>query len=315
MVRKTKKTEKLNVPASTFSSLCTLYVEHCLHSVVFANELPFWCIKQKESLFSPINLIYLYNILHCLSTMSIKQRVVQNLQFTQHHKLILLVFVLILLSFRFSSLFGSEPESSPSYRNVQEKYEDLLMKNPVRLPSLEVFSLALKGFHNLKEERGVLNKNFLTIIDFSLSSNVKRLWVINVNNNQVLFHDLVAHGMNSGNEFATKFSNIPQTNMSSLGFFVTGSTYYGKHGLSLYLNGMDKGFNHNAKKRAIVMHGAKYVSFDFIKKYGRLGRSFGCPSVSLDVYQDVIQTIAEGSCLFIYYPDQEFLSRSVLLKQ
>ncbi len=215
----------------------------------------------------------------------------------------------------FFNLSASEPEKAPSYLNVQEIYEDLLMKNPVRLPSVEVFSLALQGFNNLKEEQGELSKDILTIIDFSLSSNDKRLWVINVKNNKVLFYDLVAHGINSGNEFATKFSNVPQTNMSSLGFFITGNTYHGKHGLSLYLKGMDKGYNHNAKKRAIVMHGATYVSYDFIKKYGRLGRSFGCPSVSMDIYQDVIQTIAEGSCLFIYYPDEEFLNHSVVLNQ
>jgi len=247
--------------------------------------------------------------------MSGKQTVAQNLQFNQHHRFILPLFIVILFCSHFLKLVASEPEKAPSYLNVQEKYEDLLIKNPLKLPSLEVFSLALQGFKNLKEEKELLNKDILTIIDFSLSSNDKRLWVINVKNNEVLFYDLVAHGINSGNEFATKFSNIPRTNMSSLGFFVTGSTYYGKHGLSLYLNGMDEGYNHNAKKRAIVMHGAKYVSSDFIKKHGRLGRSFGCPSVSLDIYQDVIQTIAEGSCLFIYYPDQEFLRHSVVLNQ
>ena len=123
----------------------------------------------------------------------------------------------------------------------------------------------------------------------------------------------MAHGKKSGNKYAKKFSNLPNSNESSIGFYITGETYTGKHGLSLRLDGMDKGFNDNARKRAIVMHGAKYVSGDFIKKYGRLGRSLGCPSLSMNIYKDVIDTIRDGSILFIYSPGNEFIIKSSVL--
>jgi hypothetical protein len=130
---------------------------------------------------------------------------------------------------------------------------------------------------------------------------------------KVLFHDLVAHGRNSGDNFAGKFSNTPNSNMSSLGFYVTGDTYTGKHGLSLYLNGMDPDFNDKARERSIVIHGADYVSQNFIRKYGRLGRSFGCPALSMESYKSIIDTICQGSCLFIYYPDEGFVRQSTVL--
>lgn len=223
-------------------------------------------------------------------------------------------FFLVFLLFQ-GTAFGSEPENPRFNLDMKMAYEDMLMKNQGRLPSFDAYSLAFKGFKNLKTNQENVKKDILTIIDFTMSSNEKRLWVIDMKNNKVLFNDLVAHGVNTGNEFARKFSNVPNTNMSSMGFFITGETYHGKHGLSLFLNGMDKGFNHNARKRAIVMHGANYVSSDFIKKYGRLGRSFGCPSVSMDIYKEVINTLAGGSCLFIYYPDQEFLKKSIVLNK
>lgn len=192
-------------------------------------------------------------------------------------------------------------------------FHDLKQNNPGKLPSFDAFSLAFKGYNNLRATTEELKKQLLTIVDFSLASSEKRLWVIDLAHKKVLFNDLVAHGRNSGNTFAKKFSNIPNTNMSSLGFYITGKTYHGKHGLSLFLNGMDKEYNTNARKRAIVMHGANYVSQDFVKKYGRLGRSLGCPSLSMDIYQDVIETIREGSCLFIYFPDKQFVAKSSTL--
>lgn len=192
-------------------------------------------------------------------------------------------------------------------------YEQLYQSANANLPAFNVFALTMKGFNNMKNGQVSIKKEIITIIDFRLSSNEKRLWTIDLQKQKILFHELVAHGMNTGNEYARKFSNTPHTNMSSLGFYVTGGTYHGKHGLSLFLNGVDQGFNHHARKRAIVMHGANYVSEAFIEKYGRLGRSFGCPAVSMDVCQQIIPTIAEGSCLFIYYPDKEFLQKSVVL--
>ena len=205
---------------------------------------------------------------------------------------------------------GSDKEASRITDRIF--YDELALEGIMVLPSYEVFSIALKGYNNLKNKSGI-RKNILTIVDFSMPSSEKRLWVIDVETRKVLFNDLVAHGRNSGDDIATEFSNTPNTNMSSIGFFITGETYTGMHGLSLYLDGMDKDFNNNARSRAIVIHGADYVSLDFIKKYGRLGRSFGCPSLSLDIYKPVINTICDGSCLFIYYPDQEFLNKSSVL--
>lgn len=182
-----------------------------------------------------------------------------------------------------------------------------------QMPSFEAFSAGLKGFNNLKSNQKALKKDILTLIDFSLDSTQKRFWVINLKTKKVLFNDLVAHGQNSGLKFAKSFSNASDTHMSSLGFYLTGGTYFGKHGLSLFLNGMDDNFNNNARKRSIVMHGAEYVSEDFVKKHGRLGRSWGCPAVSMNIYKDVIGAIKDGSCLFIYYPDKNYFASSSIL--
>jgi hypothetical protein len=192
-------------------------------------------------------------------------------------------------------------------------YDVLYSDSLITLPSSDVFTLALRGYENLK--KAGLKKDFLSIIDFSIPSTAKRLWIIDVENKKVLFHELVAHGRNTGDNIAGKFSNIPNSNMSSLGFYLTGETYTGRHGLSLYLDGMDSEFNNNARARAIVIHGADYVSEDFIKTNGRLGRSFGCPALSTESYKTIIETISNGSCLFIYYPDEEYLQKSTLLNQ
>jgi hypothetical protein len=180
------------------------------------------------------------------------------------------------------------------------------------LPSAAVFSLAMKGYTGLKNS-GKVKKDILTIIDMSLPSTEKRLWVIDMDSRKVLFNELVAHGKNTGDNMAGKFSNTPASNMSSLGFYVTGETYTGSNGLSLCLDGMDDSYNDNARKRAIVMHGAKYVCSEYITKYGRIGRSFGCPALSNEACKPVIDAISQGSCLFIYYPDEEYLRNSRVL--
>ena len=192
-------------------------------------------------------------------------------------------------------------------------YTELNDMNQADLPSEEVFNIAFKGYKALKTEPGTLKKDIITVIDFSLPSTKKRLWIIDLNTKTVLFNDYVAHGRNSGDDMAVSFSNDSGSNMSSIGFYLTGETYNGKHGLSLRLEGMEGEFNSNARNRAIVMHGADYVSADFIEKYGRLGRSLGCPSVSMDIHEQVINTIKEGTALFIYYPDPVFLKKSQLL--
>lgn len=179
----------------------------------------------------------------------------------------------------------------------------------------EVFSKALTGFENLKKA-GLLTdeSHLLTVCDFSMSSNTKRLWVIDLNDKKVLFNSLVAHGKNTGEEFATNFSNTESSRQSSMGFYITDATYQGDNGYSLRLLGMDKGFNDAAYKRAIVMHGADYVSDAFAAMHKRIGRSWGCPAIPRELSQSMINTIKGRNLLFIYYPDQNYLSSSEWLK-
>lgn len=187
-----------------------------------------------------------------------------------------------------------------------------MLGNEVSKPEYEVFKQALTGFFNLKGENKV-SKNLLTIIDFSLSSNLERMWVLDINKMEVVHRSLVAHGRNSGDEFARYFSNKPSSYQSSLGFYLTDNIYHGKHGLSLYLEGLEPGINDKARERAIVMHSADYVSEDFIRNYGRLGRSLGCPSIPLENHKEIIEKLSGRSCLYIHYPDAEYLQTSHLL--
>lgn len=179
-------------------------------------------------------------------------------------------------------------------------------------PGYEVLRKAVTGFFNLESDNRI-KKNILTIIDFSLSSNLDRLWIIDLNRQEVVHSSLCAHGRNSGDEYACSFSNTPSSYKSSLGFYVTGDTYTGKHGLSLLLDGVEPGINDKARERAIVMHGADYVSRDFISRNGRLGRSFGCPSIPLEDHEKIINMLSGQSCLYIYFPDNAYLKNSSLL--
>ena len=191
-------------------------------------------------------------------------------------------------------------------------YETIDFKNEER-PSYSLFEKALNGYYHLKNSR-IANKSILTIIDFTRPSHLKRLWVIDVDRKLLLFHCLTAHGKNSGESMATSFSNTPNSNKSSLGFFVTGKTYIGKHGTSLKLKGLEPGINDQAEARAIVMHGADYVSEHYIKKYGRLGRSFGCPAVPHELHEKIIETVSNGSCLFIFHDSIDYNQASEFAK-
>lgn len=199
---------------------------------------------------------------------------------------------------------NSETESELIYNNLHsDKYA---------LPKFESFKEALKGFYKLKE-KGIVRKNILTLIDFSMSSNTKRLWVIDLDSNTILYNSLVAHGRNTGEEFAKSFSNVAQSFKSSLGFYLTGEIYFGKHGKSLRLDGLEKGINSNARQRAVVVHGAEYVSKSFIQNNKRLGRSLGCPAIPLEITDELIKTIKDKTCLFIYYPSKTYKLASKLL--
>jgi hypothetical protein len=183
---------------------------------------------------------------------------------------------------------------------VENVYGSLHSEN-LALPNKGSFLKALEGFYKLRSQ-GLVTKDILTLVDFSLSSNVKRLWVIDLATNTILFNSLVAHGRNTGEEYANNFSNSNESNMSSLGFYATGEIYNGKHGMSLKLDGLQKGLNDHARSRAVVMHGADYVSEDFIQHNHRLGRSLGCPAIPQALTGKIINVIKGKSCLFIYHP-------------
>ena len=178
----------------------------------------------------------------------------------------------------------------------------------------EVFDLALKGFNKLEGSGKIPNEDKITIVDFSQPSNQKRLYVIDLNRKQILFQSFVSHGRGSGELWAKSFSNQPSSYKSSPGFYVTEETYTGHNGYSLRLDGLEKGINDNARNRDIVMHGAPYVSESAIGALGFLGRSQGCPAIPLALHKPIINTIKDGTCLFIYTPDESYLNHSELLE-
>lgn len=170
---------------------------------------------------------------------------------------------------------------------------------------IDTYRQALIGFYNLRQHGAVAGTcQTLTIIEFGRSSTQKRLWVLDVAKGRLLHHTLVAHGKNTGEEYAQLFSNREGSEMSSLGFYRTGATYQGKHGLSLKLHGVDAGYNTNALSRSVVVHGADYVSEDFIQQHGRLGRSQGCPALPPAQTAAIIRTIKDGSVVFAHGPQQ-----------
>lgn len=182
--------------------------------------------------------------------------------------------------------------------------------------SYTVFAKAYKGYLNMRNE-GMLNeqKQILSVCDLSLSSNTNRLWIIDLKQRKVLLNTYVAHGEASGEEFAVRFSNKAESHQSSIGFYITAETYTGKHGYSLRLFGMDKGFNSNAYNRDIVVHGADYVCSRFIADNQRLGRSWGCPAVSSELSDKVINLIKDNTCLYVHYPSANYIAKSYWLNK
>jgi len=187
-------------------------------------------------------------------------------------------------------------------------YEDL--EGEVK-PDFKLFESAYLGYIDLKLS-GLINtkKEILSIIDFRLPSNKKRFWVIDIANKKILYHTLVAHGENSGGEYALDFSNRNNSHQSSLGFYVTQETYYGKNGLSLRLKGLERRFNSNARDRYVVIHGADYATQEYLAKHGKLGNSEGCPAIPMGIHKEVIEVTKEGTCLFIYFPDLDYIEGS-----
>jgi len=174
----------------------------------------------------------------------------------------------------------------------------------------DVFDLAMGAADCALRAGDVDKPSTLTIIDYSLPSTARRLWVFDLASRSLLHEELVSHGQGSGGTLATSFSNEPESHQSSLGLFVTGETYVGKNGYSLRLDGLDEGFNDRARQRAIVMHGAPYVSDEFVKVNGRLGRSWGCPAVRADLARPLLDRVKGGGLVFAYYPDPAWLAAS-----
>ena len=173
----------------------------------------------------------------------------------------------------------------------------------------DVLDLALRAY-DCGKQRGHFAKPLLTVIDYSLPSSARRLWVLDMERRRVLFNELVAHGRNSGDEEAMSFSNTLGSRKSSLGLFRTAETYRGRHGYSLNLDGLEPGVNDRALERRIVVHGASYVSPEYLASNGRLGRSYGCPALDRRVSSRVIDLIKDGSAVFAYYPDSSWIQRS-----
>jgi hypothetical protein len=179
--------------------------------------------------------------------------------------------------------------------------------------SEKAFEYGWMGYYKL-QKRGLLRKtNILTICDFSQSSSVERMYVIDVRSKKLLYRTFVAHGINSGEEYANSFSNSDESCKSSLGFYVTSNTYTGSNGLSLRIQGVDRGFNDHAARRNIVIHGATYVSLRILHKYGVMGTTFGCPAIPAEMTDQIIPAVKNGSCFFIYFPSQKYLTQSSVL--
>ncbi|MFL5742372.1 MAG: murein L,D-transpeptidase catalytic domain family protein [Flavisolibacter sp.] len=176
--------------------------------------------------------------------------------------------------------------------------------------SREALLYACRGQQKLSSRGKLDNPDILTVCDFSQSSENKRMYIIDIKNYKVLMTTYVAHGRNSGLSYARKFSNRPESRESSLGFYITGNIYSGEHGMSLRLTGMEHGFNDNAEKRGVVVHGADYIGED---RKGVMGRSYGCPAVPEKYAPKVISLIKEGTCLFIYHPTKKYLKSSKIL--
>lgn len=208
-------------------------------------------------------------------------------------------------------LTSNVTSSTPSYARSGPDINTQVQHLSTKAPQLNknVLKLALTAYSNANK-RGAVKKPVLTVIDYSLPSNKQRMWVFDLRNERLLYNTYVAHGKNSGENIAKSFSNRESSKQSSLGTYITKDTYIGHKGYSLNLQGLDRGFNDNAYNRRVVVHGAWYVEPDFIKKAGRAGLSWGCPAIAQTLAKPVINTIKNGSVVFAYFPDRNFLSHS-----
>ena len=212
-----------------------------------------------------------------------------------------------------TTVAGKKVTANIHSMNSKSFLYDSLRLNTLGL-SEDAFAYAIKGYNYLLSMGKLNNDQVLSIVDFSLPSGKKRLFVIDMENAKVLFNTYVAHGRNSGKEYANQFSNAPESFKSSLGFYITKGTYNGEHGFSLQLEGEEKGINDNALSRAIVIHCADYVNEKVVQSQGYVGRSLGCPALPKKYSTPIIQTIKNGTCLFMFSPDSKYLSNSKILQ-
>lgn len=240
--------------------------------------------------------------------MRIQKFKLQNLIF-----FILLSLCTFLVSVAAHAFFLGDLFTAPGAVNRSQHAETHILERQARGLDPKVLSLALKAYHAAKAN-GLDSKSVLTIIDFSKPSTEKRLWVIDMRNQKLAFNTLVAHGKNSGDNMTRYFSNAPGSKASSLGVFLTGNTYMGGNGYSLELHGLEKQFNDNAFARRVVIHGAPYVNEGLARRYGRIGRSWGCPALDEHIAPSVINYIKKGTLVFAYYPDKAWLRQSRFLK-
>ncbi len=227
---------------------------------------------------------------------------VKNIWMKKLLSLFAIVFCFTLLSFK---------PGNPVPKNERE-IATVNLSEKLNINS-KAFILAIKGYEKLKQLGKLANQRYLTIADMSQASSDPRLYIIDMEKQELLMQTFVAHGRNSGLLFAKQFSNLVGSFQSSLGFYITGKPYQGKHGKSLILKGVESGINDNAEERAIVLHGADYANKGFVNQQGYLGRSLGCPAVPNHQVEAIIKAIQGASCLFVYAPNSNYLRDSKMI--
>lgn len=229
-------------------------------------------------------------------------------------KKIIVIFLVLLVAFNLSAGEDENTNKISSHKITLSQDEVLSLYQQIELEddfTFETFNRAMAGYQMYK----CANTEILTIIDYTKPSTEERLFIINLEKRKLIYKTLVAHGKNTGLNLAVDFSNLSSSLKSSPGFYSTAETYRGKHGYSLRLDGLEAGINDNARSRAIVIHGANYVSKSFVKTHNRLGRSWGCPAVPVELSKDIIDLIKDGSCLYIHSNDTNYLDQSLIVPE
>lgn len=227
--------------------------------------------------------------------------------------LLFLISLISLVGWSWPSFLYTSPNQEKFGSNVWINKEVQIIQSQASNLNSSVLKLSLQAYVNARK-KGLDSKQLLTIIDYSKPSNRRRLWVFDLKQNKVLFNTWVSHGKNSGGVNATSFSNQNGSLKSSIGVFLTDNqSYVGSHGQALRIKGLEHGINDNAYNRNVVFHGAWYVNSDTIKKYGAVGRSWGCPAVSDQLIKPLVNTIKDHTLVFVYYPDQNWIRHSNFL--